>query len=51
MPLAFGTTLKDQFNFNRLLGVSQCSFKELHLPNLKGSEKKGPKFAGLFGMT
>jgi hypothetical protein len=51
MPLGFDTTLRDQFDSDRLLGVSQCSFKELHSPNLKGSEKKGPKFAGLLGMT
>jgi hypothetical protein len=49
LPLEFGTTLRDQFDFDRLLGVSQCSFKELHSPNLNGSEKKGPKFAGMLG--
>jgi hypothetical protein len=41
MPLGFGTTLRDQFDFDRLLGVSRCAFKELHSLNLKGSEKKG----------
>jgi hypothetical protein len=30
MPLRFGTTPGDQFNFDRLPGVSQRAFKKLH---------------------